>query len=274
MTSPAQDSIGTTGSVKRSLPLAVAAGAVIGVLGGMIGLGGAEFRLPLLIGVFGFVALQAVILNKAMSLIVVLTALPARLVSVPYVDLAPHWSVVVNLLCGSLIGAWVGATWATKMRSATLYKVLSGLLVLIAVALAASHFGELGTLELSPLWRAVAGVIAGLGIGIVAALMGVAGGELLIPTIVLLYGVDIKLAGSLSLAVSLPTMLVAFARYSRDQSFGVLKANGRFVIAMSVGSIVGSILGGVLLGVVPSAVLIPILVLLLLLSAVKVWRHD
>ena len=38
--------------------------------------------------------------------------------------------------------------------------------------------------------------------------MGVAGGELLIPTIVLLYGVDIKIAGSLSLAVSLPTMLV------------------------------------------------------------------
>ena len=30
----------------------------------MIGLGGAEFRLPLLIGVFGFLALQAVILNR------------------------------------------------------------------------------------------------------------------------------------------------------------------------------------------------------------------
>lgn len=52
--------------------------------------------------------------------------------------------------------------------------------------------------------------------------MGVAGGELLIPTIVLLYGTDIKIAGSLSLLVSLPTMLVAFARYSRDNSFAVL----------------------------------------------------
>jgi len=31
----------------------------------MIGLGRAEFRLPLLIGIFGFVALQAVIMNKA-----------------------------------------------------------------------------------------------------------------------------------------------------------------------------------------------------------------
>jgi hypothetical protein len=55
------------------------AGASVGLLGAMIGLGGAEFRLRLLIGVFGFAALQAVILNKAMSLVVVITALPARL---------------------------------------------------------------------------------------------------------------------------------------------------------------------------------------------------
>lgn len=37
----------------------------------MIGLGGAEFRLPLLIMLFGFAALQAVIVNKALSLVVV-----------------------------------------------------------------------------------------------------------------------------------------------------------------------------------------------------------
>ena len=65
--------------------------------------------------------------------------------------------------------------------------------------------------------------------------MGVAGGELLIPTIVLVYGIDIKVAGSLSLVVSLPTMLVAFARYSRDQAFTVLRSNGRFVLANGEG---------------------------------------
>ncbi|MEU0572573.1 hypothetical protein ABZ297_45210 [Nonomuraea sp. NPDC005983] len=66
-----------------------------------------------------------------------------------------------------------------------------------------------------------------------------AGGELLIPTIVLLYSVDIKTAGSLSLVVSLPTMLVAFARYSRDGSFAVLGANLRFAAVMVAGSING-----------------------------------
>ncbi|MFE5565861.1 sulfite exporter TauE/SafE family protein [Amycolatopsis japonica] len=259
---------------RRSWPGALWWGAAIGVLGGMIGLGGAEFRLPLLISVFGFVALQAVILNKAMSLIVVITALPARLIVVPYAEAAPQWPIVVNLLCGSLAGAWIGATWATRMRSATLYRVLAVLLVVIAAALAWSHIGGMSAASLSPVIRVVAGVGAGVAIGIVAALMGVAGGELLIPTIVLLYGVDIKLAGTLSLAVSLPTMIVAFTRYSRDQSFQVLRANTSFVVVMAAGSVIGTVLGGLLLGVVPPVVLIPVLIALLLLSAVKVWRHD
>lgn len=103
--------------------------------------------------------------------------------------------------------------------------------------------------------------------------MGVAGGELLIPTIVLLSGIDIKTAGSLSLLVSLPTMLVAFARYSRDNSFAVLRQNLGFVTVMVVGSVVGALLGGLLLGVVPDLVLIPGLALILLISAVKVARH-
>ena len=54
---------------QRGSPAAFSGGAVIDALGGLIGLGGAEFRLPLLIGAFRFGALQAVILNKAMSCI-------------------------------------------------------------------------------------------------------------------------------------------------------------------------------------------------------------
>lgn len=253
---------------------AFATGAAVGVLGGMIGLGGAEFRLPLLIGIFGFAALAAVILNKALSLVVVLSALPARLFAVPLAALLPHWTVVVNLLAGSLVGAWLGATWATRMRSAVLYRVLAGLLVLIAVVLLLNHFTALTPAHLTGTAQAGAGLAAGVAIGAVAALMGVAGGELLIPTIVLLYNIDIKIAGSLSLAVSLPTMLVAFARYSRDASFTVLRRELRFVTAMAAGSITGVLLGGLLLGVVPQLVLVPVLAALLLLSAVKVWRHE
>lgn len=119
----------------------------------------------------------------------------------------------------------------------------------------------------------VVGVVAGFGIGIIAALLGVAGDELLIPTLVLLFGADIKLAGSLSLAVSLPTMIVGFARYSQDRSFAALGQNRRFVLVMAAGSIIGTFIGGQLLSFVPATVLLPLLAVILVVSAVKVWRH-
>jgi uncharacterized membrane protein YfcA len=125
-------------------------------------------------------------------------------------------------LCGSLLGAWFGAGWATRLASQSLYRVIAILLVGIAGVLLLGHDVATSGAVLTGTAQAIAGVVAGFAIGIVAALLGVAGGELLIPTLVLLFGADIKLAGSLSLAVSLPTMLVGFTRYSRDRSFVVL----------------------------------------------------
>ena len=64
---------------------------------------------------------------------------------------------------------------------------------LTAVPLADLALGTITALDLTPSARIATGLVAGVGIGAAAALMGVAGREL-----------DVKLAGSLSLAVSLP----------------------------------------------------------------------
>ena len=85
-----------------------------------------------------------------------------------------------------------------------------------------------------------------------------------------LFAIDIKI-GSLALRHFLAHHVV---RYSRDSSFEVLRANKSFVLAMAAGSIIGTIVGGLVLGAVPEGVLIPLLVALLLVSSVKVWRHD
>lgn len=260
-------------SLRQATP-AFGAGTVIGALGGLIGLGGAEFRLPLLLGLFRFRALEAVILNKAMSLIVVATALPFRAATVPLAVVLASWPTILNLLAGSLLGAWLGAGWAMRLSSRGLYRVIAVLLALIAAALLFGHgthvVGALVTGEA----QIAAGVAAGFVIGVIASLLGVAGGELLIPTLVLLFGADVKLAGSLSLAVSLPTMVVGFARYSRDRSFKVLAANKMFVSVMAAGSVLGTFIGGQLLGLVPDYVLLPVLAAILAISALKVWRHK
>jgi uncharacterized membrane protein YfcA len=258
----------------RSLPAAFGSGALIGTLGGLIGLGGAEFRLPVLISLFRFDGLRAVILNKATSLVVVVSALVFRSYTIPFAEIADCWPVCATLLVGSLVGAWVGADWATRLRSETLYRIIAVLLVAVAAVLVFVHnpSGSVAMLMGPP--QFFAGVLSGFVIGVIASLLGVAGGEFLIPTIVLLFGQDIKIAGSLSLVVSLPTMLVGFARYSRDQSFSVIRLNRTFLLIMAAGSIVGTFVGGLLLGIVPNAVLLPLLAALLVISAVKVWRHQ
>ena len=200
-------------SDNRSNAAAFGSGAVIGTLGGLIGLGGAEFRLPLLISLFRFRGLEAVILNKATSLVVVATALPFRAATISFAEIGAQWPIIVNLLAGSLLGAYTGAEWATRLKSETLYKVIAVLLFVIAGVLLFAHGTDTAAAPPFTGWPLVAaGIVAGFIIGVIAALLGVAGGEFLIPTLVLLFGVDIKLAGSLSLAVSLPTMLVGFAR--------------------------------------------------------------
>lgn len=253
------------------------AGSLIGTIGGLIGLGGAEFRLPVLVGLFKLGTLEAVILNKAMSLVVVAAALIFRIKAIPLGQLAPHLDVALNLLAGSLVGAWWAAGHAITMPRIWLDRIIMVMLAgLSLVMLSEAWFGLEGAA--APLFdsgavRWVVGLIAGFGIGVVAALLGVAGGELLIPTIVLLYGVDIKLAGSLSLVVSLPTMIVGFARYTSSDAFAVLRQERPLLRWMAAGSILGAALGGMLLGLMSTHLMMTILGVILLVSAIKTFQH-
>jgi hypothetical protein len=77
----------------------------------------------------------AVILNKAISLVVVATALPFRAPTVSFAELGAHWWIIVNLLAGGLLGAWAGADWTTRVTSKHLYRIIAVLLVVIASVL-------------------------------------------------------------------------------------------------------------------------------------------
>jgi len=253
-----------------------AAGGVA-VLAGLVGLGGAEFRLPLLKGWFKLPSLEAVIFNKATSLVVVFFALLFRGHDIPFSVLAEHIGVIANLLGGSLAGAWFSAGMAMRISETALDRTIMVLLTALALlllfhhALPAQSHGHL----FDAAWAQItAGLAAGFGIGMVAAILGVAGGELLIPTIVLLYGIDVKVAGSLSLAISLPTMLVGFFRYSRGKAFDVLKTERSLLVAMIAGSVIGAAAGALLLGLVSTDVLITALALMLTVSAYKIFKQT
>lgn len=273
----AEDGTTSALALMRRAGQGLLASGLIGTLGGLIGLGGAEFRLPVLVGWFRLPTLEAIIFNKTLSLVVVAVALVARFKSIPIEQTLEHIDVVLNLLAGSLIGAWWAAGHAMRLPRRQLDRIVLVLLVGLAILLLSEQWLGIGVtqaawIEPGPL-RLLVGLAAGFGIGTVAALLGVAGGELLIPTLVLLYGLDIKLAGSLSLAISLPTMLVGFARYTRSDAFAVLGHERLLLGAMALGSTLGAILGGLMLGWVPSGVLTTLLGAILLISAFKTFQH-
>lgn len=253
------------------------AGGAVATLAGLIGLGGAEFRLPILKTLFKLDTLKAVILNKATSLIVVFFALLFRSYEIPFEQIWEHKTIVINLLLGSVIGAWIAAGFAMKIDEELLDRIIFVLLLFLAGVLLLEHWflkEQQGALFDSLFFEVIAGILAGFGIGIVASLLGVAGGELLIPVIVLLYGIDVKLAGSLSLAISLPTMIVGFARYSKSQAFIVLQEEGGLFISLAIGSIIGAAIGSSMLGMVSSDMLVLLLAFVLIISAYKIFHHQ
>jgi uncharacterized protein len=262
-------------SPRRSSALAALWGAPIGLVGGLIGLGGAEFRLPVLVGVFGYAARRAVALNLAISLITVVSALIIRggtLSLAPLLGLLP---VVVAMIIGAVSAAYVGTALVHRVSEHLLERIILVFLVVIGTALIVEAFlpqDVPGLLPASPLVRLVAAGIFGLGIGLVSSLLGVAGGELIIPTLVFAFGAGIKTAGTASLLVSLPTVAVGVLRHRRLGAYSERRDVAETVAPMGTGSVVGAVAGGLLVGIVPAATLKLLLGIILVVSAFRIFR--
>jgi uncharacterized protein len=265
---------------RRSPTLSFALGAPVGTLGGLIGLGGAEFRLPLLVSVLRYPTRTAVPLNLAISLFTVAAGLATRLSTggrEQLVALGDAGAVVASLLAGGMIGAYIGATWLARVTDVVLERVILVLLVSIGGLLLYEAFAswEPSALVSGTMAVAGAGLVCGLGIGMVSSMLGVAGGELIIPTLILVFGMDVKLAGTASLLISLPTILVGLVRHRQKGAFREPADLRRTVLPMGAGSVLGAVIGGILVAHVSSSLLKLLLGALLIGSAIKVfWRHE
>jgi uncharacterized protein len=122
--------------------------------------------------------------------------------------------------------------------------------------------------------RVVAAVVFGLCIGLVSSLLGVAGGELIIPTLVFAFGAGIKTAGTAGLLISLPTVAVGVLRHRRLGSFADRADLTRALAPMGVGSVVVAVAGGLFVGVVPAAALKLVLGIVLIVSAGRIFRGS
>lgn len=217
------------------------AGVVNGLMGGLLGLGGATVRAP---GLAAPRSDATAVLRVFAACLVVVAAWMCRAKSVPLEQLADHLDVVLSLLAGGLAGIW----WRAQARHD--WRAVVAAVALLAVA-QALH-GATGVLA-----GALIGMVMGCDAGI---------GLLLVPTIVLLYGVDIKVAGSLALMTSLPMLLAGLVRVPLKETLAIVRAEPQFP-AQGYGLITGAAIGTLLLDLLPSRILMAALEALLVYAA-------
>lgn len=244
----------------------------IGGLAGLVGLGGGEFRLPVLIHSVGFNAKSAIPVNLSVSLVTLAFALAVRGGSLSLADVLPHYPEVLGLVCGGMVTAFYGASMVQALTSERLVQVIAVLLVAIGALLcveALFPFSGHAIISEDAGVRLLTGCGIGLGIGLVSSLLGVAGGELLIPTLIFIFGADIRTAGSASILISLCLISVGLWRYWRIGAFPKGRGAQRITAAMGLGSMLGAAIGGLAVAVVPVGPLKLVLGTVLIAAAAK-----
>ncbi len=107
-------------------------------------------------------------------------------------------SVVVNILAGSLIGSYFGARLAAHISERALRRMVVVLLVMLSLLLMSYELLGFGHESTEPIAENGLRISRGNRHWRRQQFARVAGGELIIPTFVLLFAVNIKLAGSLA----------------------------------------------------------------------------
>jgi uncharacterized membrane protein YfcA len=249
----------------------------IAILGGLIGLGGAEFRLPVLKGPMRYSAKEAVPLNLCVSLVTLVVSLLIRIGTLPLAPLVELSPVVISLAVGAMFAAFFGTRLVKGLSERRLERMILVLLVAIGGALIVESLLPQSSSGLFPSglsWSIVVGILFGLAIGLVSSVLGVAGGELIIPTLIFGFGVAVKIAGTASLFISLPTVTVGLFHYARQGAFSQRVVFREMIVPMGLGSVIGALVGGLLVGVVPSSVLKLVLGVVLIVSAIRIFRSS
>ena len=234
------------------LALGLSLAALIGLSLGLLGGGGSILTVPVLVYVLGYAAKPAI----AMSLpIVGLTSLFGALL---------HWRlgnvrVGVALLFGvvAMVGAYAGARLSPLVSGSVQLVLLAVLMLAAAVSMfrgtrqppAAAGAPGVPAAEAPPMRRAVIAVVA-LGVGVITGLVGIGGGFLVVPALVLLAGIPMRQAVGTSLLVITMNSAAGFAGY-----LGTVAIDWAFLAGFVAVAIAGALAGTALAGRVPQATL-------------------
>jgi len=244
----AEDDEETRVSLARGGLLGFVSGIVIGAAAGLIGVGGGEFRIPVLLHALRLPVKAAAGANTVIGLFVVVLSVIRRWSQQSLTADDVTLGAVMAAL--SLFGAVIGARQAHRLSTPLLKRIVCLYLLAVGVWMVVEGLAEVEHTLFEPEgWlRWTLAALIGFLIAVASGALGVAGGEMRIPALMYLFAMPVKVAGTVSLIASIPTVAAGAMTYRR---LGHIP-NRVLVLSliMGTGSLIGVLIGAALLPLV------------------------
>jgi uncharacterized membrane protein YfcA len=206
-----------------------------GFLSGIFGVGGGILIVPALVLLLHFEQRLAHGTSLAAVLPIAASGL-AALALAGKVD----WPVGVLLAIGSMAGAVIGTHILHVLPERVLGFIFAALLIITAIRLLADHSSAMARSDLTA-GGAIGLIVIGVATGILAGLLGVGGGIIMVPAMIVLYGIPSAVAKGTSLFVILPTSMIGTWRNRKKRNVDLQVA-----AAVGLGGVVSSFPAGLI----------------------------
>ena len=259
-------------AVRNRATITVAIGVATGLLAGLLGVGGGLIMVP------GMTQLLKMRQHEAVGtslLVIIPIALVGALVLGHGHAVDPLVGVI--LAVASIGGAVLGARLTRTLTDRSLRRLFAmavlvvGVIMLVDAGATLLHAGiglHQGSRP-SGVVLVVLGLAIGLTTGVVSGLLGIGGGLVMVPAMVLILGLSQHLAQGTSLFVIVPTAAAGSVTHFR-------LGNIRFVVAgwLAIGGMAGAIAGAMLALLVPDQALRILFALFLLYTGGRMLRQQ
>lgn len=185
----------------RQIALFVLIGLGAGLLSGMFGVGGGTVLVPFLVLLLGFDQRRA----GGTSLAAIVPISTVGVISYAMTG-SVAWIPAIILSAAAVVGAQIGTWLLPRVSQVALRWTFVAFLVLVIVGLFVVIPSRDASLPLT--WYSITGLIGlGLFTGIAAGLIGVGGGVIVVPALMLLFGASDLEAKGTSLLMMIPTAI-------------------------------------------------------------------
>jgi uncharacterized membrane protein YfcA len=237
---------------------AIIGALLIGLVLSVLGSGGSILTVPVLLYLIGMQPQLAIASSLcivgAISLISSMGFIKHKKVSWPHVLLFG-----LPGMAGTYLGAWLSSFFSSDIQ-------LTVFVILMLIGAVMMWRNQSSRYKADKLNSAKI-LSQGLAVGVVTGFVGVGGGFLIVPALVLLGGIEMSLAIGTSLLIISMNSLVGFAKYYSLLSSKGFEFDWSIIAIMIAGGLVGSIAGQWINQYLPKAVLQKIFAVFLVLMA-------